>query len=136
MLDQRRQNFHRIGPDDELVMIGADVFGDAARVMQLAEILFFKTDRKVLTGSARLLGHQRDHGARIDAAGKKRAERHFRHQANAHGLAQNFDRAFAGFFLADRQLFREIRLPVTFGLYLAIAPAAANVPGSSFRIAR
>ena len=48
MLDQRRKNLHRVGPDDELMVIGADVFGDATRVMQLAEILFFKTDRKSL----------------------------------------------------------------------------------------
>src|SRR5260370_39788412 len=32
VLDQRRQNLERIRPHDELVMIGADVLGDAPRM--------------------------------------------------------------------------------------------------------
>jgi hypothetical protein len=72
-------------------MIGADVLGDAARVMKLAEVLFVKTDRERLDALARLLAHQRHDGARIDAAGKKSTERHFRHQTHAHRLAQDLD---------------------------------------------
>ena len=48
MLNQDRQNFERIRTDDELVMVRADVFRDPARVMQFAEVLFFKADRKRL----------------------------------------------------------------------------------------
>ena len=104
MFDQRRQNFHGIRPDDELVMIGADVLGHAARVMQFAEILFVKSDRKRFDLLRRFLGHQRDDRAGIDAARKKSAQRHFRHQAHAHGFAQQLNHAFAGFRLADVDL--------------------------------
>ena len=58
-------------------MIGADVLGDAPRVMQFAEILLVKSDRKSLDLLRRFLGHQRDDRAGIDAARKKRAQRHF-----------------------------------------------------------
>ena len=44
VFDQRRQYFERIRPDDEFVVIGADVFRHAPRMMQLAEILFFKSN--------------------------------------------------------------------------------------------
>jgi hypothetical protein len=57
MFDQHRQNFHCIGPDNELVMIRTHVFGDTASVMQLAEILFFKTYRESLDRIRRFLRH-------------------------------------------------------------------------------
>jgi len=123
MLDQRRQHFQRVRPNDKLVVIGADVLGDTPRVMKLAEILFFKSDRKRLDPLTRLLAHQRHDGARVDPAGKKRTERHFRHQSHAHRLTQDLDSPLAGFFLADRELLREIRLPVTLYLDLTLAPA-------------
>src|SRR5216684_1004375 len=37
-----------VRPDDELVMVGANMLGHAARVMQLAEVLLVKTDREGL----------------------------------------------------------------------------------------
>ena len=105
MFDQGRQNLHRVWPDNELVMIGAHVFGYAAGVMQLAEVLLVKTDREGFYLFRRLLGHQSHDGARIDTAGKKSAERNFRHQAHAHCFAQQLDHALTGFFLADADLF-------------------------------
>src|SRR2546423_7358084 len=104
-------------------MVSTDVLGNAARVMKLAEVLLFKTDRKSLDAIARLLAHQRHDRARVDAPGKKSTERHFRHQTHAHRFAKNLDRAFARFFFINRDLLREIRLPVTLRLNLAIAPA-------------
>ena len=88
MLDQHRQYFNCIRPHDELVMVSTDVLGNAARVMKLAEVLLFKTDRKSFHAIGRFLGHQSDDGAGINATRKKGSERHFRHQANAHGFAQ------------------------------------------------
>ena len=82
-------------------MICADVFRQPARMMQLAEILFLKSDRESFDSLGRFLGHQCDHGARIDAAGKKGAQRNFRHQANTHGLPQQIDHALACFLFAD-----------------------------------
>src|ERR1041385_5258876 len=104
-------------------MIGADVLRDPSRVMKLAEVLFVKTDRERFDALARLLAHQCDDGARVDPAGKKRAERHFRHQAHAHGFTEDLDCAFARFFLADVELLREVRLPVTLYLDVAVPPA-------------
>src|SRR5437868_3749925 len=104
-------------------MVRTDVLGDAARVMKLAEVLLFKTDRKSLDAFARLLTHQRHDSARVDATGKKSTEWHFRHQTHAHRLAKNLNRAFARFFFVDRDLLREIGLPVTLRLNLAVAPA-------------
>ena len=135
MFDKYRQNLNRIGTNNEFMMIGADVFRNASRVMKLAEVLFFKTDRKRFDSFARLLAHQRNDRARIDASGKKRAERNFRHQTHPHSIAQNLDRAFACFFFADVELFGEVRLPVALYFDVAVAPTQP-VPGSSLRIAR
>src|SRR5689334_2279148 len=122
MFDECRQHLNSVRPYDELVMIGADVFRDASRVMKFAEVLFFKSDRKRFDALARLLAHQRDDGARVDAAGKKRAERDFRHQTHAHSFTQDLDRAFTRFFFADVDLLREVWLPVTLDLDVAVAP--------------
>ena len=89
MFDQRRQHFERVWPNNKLVMIGADVLGDAPRVMKFAEVLFFKTDRKRFDPLTRLLTHQRHDRARVDTAGKKSTERHFRHQSHAHRYAES-----------------------------------------------
>jgi hypothetical protein len=48
MLDKGGKNFQSIRAHDELMVVGAYVLGDAARVVQLAEILFFETDGKSL----------------------------------------------------------------------------------------
>src|SRR5256885_5103203 len=98
MFYQHWQDLDRIRPHDELVMVRADVLGDATRVMKLAEVLFLKSDRKSLDALARLLTHQRHDGARINTSGKKSTKRHFRHQPDTHRIAKNLDRAFAGFF--------------------------------------
>jgi hypothetical protein len=88
VLDERRQNFERIRANDEFVMIRAEVFGNAARVMQFAEILFLKADGKSFNGRARFLTHQGNDGGGINAAGEKRAERDFRDKAYADGFTQ------------------------------------------------
>ena len=104
MVDQRRQNFERVRPHYEFVMICAHVFGNATRVMQLAEILFLKTDGKGLDRRTRFFAHQRDHCARVDAAGKKRAERNFRHQPHFYGIAKDANRLLSGFLFRDVEL--------------------------------
>ena len=99
MLDQSRQNFHRVGLDDKFVIFGADVFGNLFGVFQLAEILFFKADGKSFDGLSALLRHQRDDGRRIDAARKKRAERNFGNHSAARRFAQDPQSFFFGFAL-------------------------------------
>src|SRR5687767_13470936 len=132
MLHQHRQHFNCIRSYDEFVMVGSDVFRDTTRVMKLAKVLFVETDRERLNAFTRFLGHQRHHGARIDASGKKRTKRNFRHQSHAHSIAQDLDRAFARFFFVDRELLSEVWLPVALNFDLAFAPAQ---PVSRFKFA-
>src|ERR1051325_8229908 len=105
------------------MMFGADVLGHTTRVMNLAEVLFLKTNRKSFDALARFLAHQRHHCARIDAARKKRTKRHFRHQSHAHGFTKDLDRSLTRFFLTDVELLCEIWLPVTLPLDVTVSPA-------------
>ena len=57
VLDQKGKNFHRVRTDDELVMVCANVLGYSSRVMQFAEILFFKTNRESLDRLLARLAH-------------------------------------------------------------------------------
>ena len=60
MLNQQGQDFHRVRPHDELVMIRSDVLCNTARVMKLAEVLLFKTDGEGLDRLAAGFAHQGD----------------------------------------------------------------------------
>ena len=42
VIDQRRQNFNRIGFDDKFVILGTDMLGDAASIFEFAEILLLQ----------------------------------------------------------------------------------------------
>jgi hypothetical protein len=102
VFDKRRQDFNRIRPHDELVMIGADVLGDASCVMKLAEVLFIKTDRKRFDALASTPGSSTPRPALESMPPERNApERHLRHQTHAHRLAQDLDSALTSFFLAD-----------------------------------
>src|SRR5262249_27940174 len=79
--------------DDELVMIGAEVARGDSRVAQLVEAGVGKTYRERL--HLHLARHHRDDDARIDPAGKERAERDLTLQSHPDGfgdqLAQSLD---------------------------------------------
>jgi hypothetical protein len=65
---QPRQQLERARPHDQLVVVGAEVLGDAPGVLQLAQFLLLEADAEGLDRLAHRPGHEgRDH-ARIDAA--------------------------------------------------------------------
>src|SRR5205085_3045763 len=129
VLDERGQDFQGVGTDDELVMLGPDPFGDAARVMEFGEVLLVEADGEGLDGRRTLLGHERHDRARINSARQERAERHFRHQAHAHRVAQKFERSLARLLLRDFYFLREVGLPVALDLYLAVGLQGERVAG-------
>ena len=66
LFDQVIENRHPVRLDDELVMIGSEVRGNAARVFELVERRLVESDRERLDLLAGGLGHQANHQARID----------------------------------------------------------------------
>ncbi len=74
--------------DAELVVLGAVQLGDLPRVRRLVPLLDVEADRERLDRLGRLLGHRRDHRARVDAAGEEGAEGHVASQAQASRLEQ------------------------------------------------
>ena len=76
MPDEARQNLHRLRLDSELVVLGSEQLRYLARLLCLVEGLDVEPDRECLHRIRAELGHRGDDGARVDAAGEKRAERH------------------------------------------------------------
>ena len=90
--------------DDELVVVGAEMLRDQARVLQLVERRLVEADREGLHARAGGLRHQADHHARVDAAGEKRAERHVADQMRGDGAGQHVAQLLdgVGFRSAER----------------------------------
>src|SRR5215475_4474574 len=90
--------------DYELVMIGAEMARGDSRVMQLVEAGVREAYREGL--HLHLARHHRDYKARIDPAGKERAERDLALQSQPDGfgdqLAQPLDVALFGRLRLDR----------------------------------
>ena len=85
----RQEPHHRLGVDQDLVMVGPEPLGDQPRVPALVVA-------RVLVGGDRerphrlvdQLRHQRDVGGRVDAAGQEYAERDVGHHPFANRLPQ------------------------------------------------
>ena len=78
----------RLRLDDKLGVLGAEMLGDAARVIGFVEFPVAKADGKCMRGLRRLRLHQRDDGRGIDAAGQERAERNIGDHLPADRVAQ------------------------------------------------
>ena len=78
------------GADDDLVMVGGASLRDHAGVGQLAVRLAvaFEADREGLHRLRERLGHERHHGAGVDAAAEERSERNVADQMQLDRLAQ------------------------------------------------
>src|SRR5262245_58922318 len=94
MLDEGWKDLDRIRFDDELVVLGSDMFGNSLRISKLAKILVLKPDRKSLHGLRTLLCHQRHDSRRIHAAREEGAERNFRDQTETSRFAKQPRRFF------------------------------------------
>ena len=88
MPDQPRQHRDGVRLDDELLVLGAEALGDHPGVSGLVILLRRKADREGLDPAGADPRHRRDHGARIDPARQKRAERHVGDQPQPHRLFQ------------------------------------------------
>ena len=86
---QVREDLDGVRPDDELVVVGAVAPRHQAGVRRARRNFFSsKPIENVLTGPRPELRHQRDDGARVDAAAEKRAERHVADEPQPRGFAQ------------------------------------------------
>src|SRR5688500_16453407 len=103
------------------MVLRTHVLSDAPCVVKLTEILLFKTYRERLDRLRHFLAHECNHSRGIDAAGKKCAQRHFRHKPHTHSVTQNLDGPLACLNLIDWGLLREIGKPVTLDFYFAFA---------------
>jgi hypothetical protein len=113
---------HGARPQNFLVVLGAEEFGDTARMRRLVEGPVLEADRERLDAVRRhVIGHHRDHRAGVDAAGQEDAERHIAHEPQPHGFGQPAAQLFGILGLAAaRTRGCEAHVPVT----LHRAPAA------------
>ena len=89
MLDQPIEDRQAVGPDDELVMLGAEVPRHCSRMLQLVELRFVEPDRERLHRLGRGFCHQSDDDARVDAAGEECTERNVADHVRAHRIGQD-----------------------------------------------
>ncbi len=81
-----------VGPDDDLVVVGAEQLRDTARVGQLVverlRVAAAEADRVGLHRAVAVLRHERDDRARVDAARQERADRHVADHLHARRLLE------------------------------------------------
>ena len=125
---QPRQQLERARPHHELAVIGAEVRRDAARLLELAELLLLETDAEGLDRLRHRLGHQRHHHAGIDPARQERSERHVGDQPQPHRLGEQRAQALAVVLLAVPALHLDRQRPVALDPHPALV-AHQQVPG-------
>ena len=74
----------RVGLDDELGVLGAEVAGHDPGVATLVEHRVLEADRERADRAAAGAGHRAHHDGRVDAAGEEGAERHVGHEPARH----------------------------------------------------
>ena len=70
------------------MVLGAEMLGHAARVLELVERRLVEADRERLHRAPDAAAISADDEARVDAAGEERAERHVADQVRADGVAR------------------------------------------------
>ena len=105
--DQPVHEVERLRLDHELRVLRPEPLRHHARVLALVVVApACEADRERLHAPARRLGHQRDHGRRIETAREKRAERHVRHQTSRDRALQQLPEALLG-----RVIVRDLAVP-------------------------
>ena len=98
-----------------------------SRIFKLVGLALGECDRESFNRLVHHLAHHGGNGRRIYPARKKHAERHVRHQTQAHGFAEKLSPLCDVIFIARALIavifFREMYVPVFFNLHLAVAPA-------------
>ena len=122
MRDETIQDAHRVGLDDELVMLGVEMPRDTARFIELVECRLVEADREGLDACAGGARHQRHHRARVDTTGEKCAQGDIAHQMRADGAGQNVVERRDGVVLRAVERFPVGKLPVLLDLDPAVGP--------------
>ena len=110
MPDQIINDFADVGRDHKFVVVGSELFGHEARVLQLVVTIFVKTYGESLHRPAGVMRHQADDRARIHAARQEGAERHVSNQAYAHRFIEQRAQFLETLFFALRRF--SLRLTV------------------------
>src|SRR5438045_4577046 len=87
MPDEHRQNSERVRPDDELVMLSAEVLRDPPGIRELRIITLLETDREGLDPSA-LRRHAGHNSTGVKATRQKDAQWDIGHQALRDGTVE------------------------------------------------
>jgi len=74
-----------LGGKHAFMVVGGEGLGHDAGIARLIVAGLAEADRKCLDGRGRLAGHEPRHNGRVNAAGKKDAQRHIADHAAAHG---------------------------------------------------
>ena len=117
---QARQQLEGARAHDQLVVVGAQMLRDAARVGELAEILLLEPGAERLDRLAHRVAHERHHHARVDPARQERAERDVGHEPHAHRFRQERAQPLAVVLLAPGALGLDRERPI------ALDPAAVR----------
>ena len=83
------QQLPRVGPDDELVVLGAELLGDDARVVELVEARPREADGEGLGAGAPSSAISADDDARVDAAGEEGADRDVGDEVRLDGVVEH-----------------------------------------------
>ena len=116
---ERRDHLLRVGPDDQLVVVGAVALRHHPGVGELVESLLVEPDRERLHGPRREPAHQGDHDARIDPPAQERPERDVGHHPEADGLGQDLLEGVGRVLLVEVELRQVVERPVRADLPLA-----------------
>ena len=127
-----RDDLDRVGPHDELVVVGAEQLGDLACVRQLVEVVVIEADRERLHRAAARLRHRGDDGGRVDAARQEGSERHVGDQPAARRGADVLeDRLVQLARVLDLELAGVVEPPVAVERELPVARAPACAPAEA-----
>ena len=126
----------RIGPDDELVVIGGEVLRQPPGRVELVKGRLVEANREGLDRPRRRPRHQPDDEARVHASGEERADRHVAHQVRLHGVGENRREALRGLVHRAGERFLGGKFPVAADRQLSIPPPQDRWPGGSFRMPR
>ncbi|MCY1170683.1 hypothetical protein D9M73_107700 [compost metagenome] len=110
-MDQRVDQREIVRRDHALAMLRGEALGDHIGIAAFIEAVLVKPDRAGAHRPARGLRHQRDHRRAIDPARQERAQRHIRHHARRHRIAQQRDQLFLKRLGRPRRTSGEVHIP-------------------------
>ena len=111
-----------VGAHDQLVVVGAELLGDDASVVELVEVGLFEADAERL-GARAELGHRADDGGRVDAAREEGTDGDVGDEVRLHGAAHQLADLLDRVGFGDLALGDARQIPVAADAQLALAVA-------------